>query len=64
MRFVLAIPYAYPRFSAMLSSQKELHLKGKDNFFLIHKIWEWKCVHMEKTESLTFIFFQSRKNQF
>lgn len=44
-------------------SQKELHLRGKDNFRITKfgngKVWMWK-----KTKSLTFTFLHARKNPF
>lgn len=62
MRFVLSIPYAYPCYSAIVSSQKKLCLRGKENFRITKydngKVCTWR------RESYVYFFFQSRKNQF
>lgn len=46
MRSGLEIPHAYPCSSAIFFPQKELHLRGKDNFRITKfgnaKVWMWR----------------------
>jgi len=55
MRFALAIPYAYPCSSAVVSSQKELHLGGKD-MLESQNLGKDKCAHGEDGKFYFYFF--------